>query len=128
MTFSNFIKISLEQTGLTKYKLAKRLGISQTTVANWANGVTEPHDKLRFKVFDLFGVAENDLTLDNVVISYQKEKPPTQEGEGQMDSISMEALTLFRQLWPENRQHVIDIAQSLLKAQELTGGQPRSNS
>ena len=75
MTFAKFIKTALEQTGLTKYKLAKRLGISQSTVANWIDGKTEPHGKYRGQVLTIFGVTDDDLNGDSIVVHYQEEQP-----------------------------------------------------
>ena len=47
MLFADFLKCAMEETGLSNYKLAKRLNTSQTTIANWLNGTSEPREKRR---------------------------------------------------------------------------------
>lgn len=84
MLFADFLNLAMNQAGLTNYKLAKRLGISQTTVANWLDGTTEPRSKKRGDVLALFGVAEKDLESGQFEIIYckdeeQKEKSPAPE-------------------------------------------------
>lgn len=85
MLFADFLNLAMNQAGLTNYKLAKRLGISQTTVANWLDGTTEPRSKKRGDVLALFGVAEKDLESGRFEIIYckdeeQKEKLTTENG------------------------------------------------
>ena len=40
--FVRLIKILLDEKGITNYALAKNLGISKSTVANWFEGTTVP--------------------------------------------------------------------------------------
>lgn len=93
--FADFLNLAMNQAGLTNYKLAKRLGISQTTVANWLDGTTEPRSKKRGDVLALFGVAEKDLESGQFEIIYcedadQKEKPTLpEEGELSKERIQM---------------------------------------
>lgn len=89
MVFADFINWAMEQAGITNYKLAKRLGISQTTVANWANGITEPRERRRSEVLDLFGVDEADLDMGFPKIHYseEKEKPPAHSEELLKDEV-----------------------------------------
>lgn len=75
MQFADFLKYAMEQAGISKYKLAKRLDISQTTIANWLNGLNEPREKKREKVLNLFGVKEENLLEEHPKIDYKKEKP-----------------------------------------------------
>lgn len=88
MTFAKFITMALEKSELSNYKLAKRLGISQTTVANWKDGSTEPRDKQRAIVLDVFGVSEDDLISGDVKIQYKKDAPaPEGERLGSRDEL-----------------------------------------
>ena len=96
MLFADFLNCAMTQAGLTNYKLAKRLDISQTTVANWLDGTTEPRSKKRKDVLALFGVTEQDLEAGQFEIIYsedaeQKEKPALPE-EGELDSDTAELL------------------------------------
>lgn len=42
MTFPERLKSAMEQSKMTNYGLAKRLGFSKTTITNYLNGTTEP--------------------------------------------------------------------------------------
>ena len=42
MTFSQMLKKLMLSNNISNYKLAKELGISQSTVANWLSGKTAP--------------------------------------------------------------------------------------
>lgn len=109
------------QHGEKPYSLPVKLGLMKknTAIANWKNGST-PRANTVQALAEYFGVSVPYL-LD------MQEKPSVPEGEG-LDPLDMEALNLFSQLWPDNRKHLLEIAQSLLKAQEVTGGQNQSNS
>ena len=117
MTFAKFIKSVLEQTGLTNYKLAKLLEVSQTTVANWANGATEPHDKKRAEVLALFGVSETDLKLENIVIEFKQETPSTPEGEG-LSVVQQEALNFIKTLTDEQLRRFIAMGRAAFENRE----------
>lgn len=83
MLFADFLNYAMGQANLTNYKLAKRIGVSQSTIANWSNGITEPREKRRSEVLDLFGVDEYDLEQNFPEIHYksdeQKENPASEE-------------------------------------------------
>lgn len=82
MLFADFLNYAMEQTRLSKYKLAKRLDISQTTIANWLNGISEPREKKRAEVLDTFGVTEKDLEVGFPNIQYKEEKPTGKNADG----------------------------------------------
>lgn len=91
MLFADFINYAMDQAGLTKYKLAKDLGVSQSTIANWMNGSSEPRKRRRAEVLDFFGVDEDGLEEGFPEIFYkgnQKEKPDAQGG-GQFEEMLM---------------------------------------
>lgn len=54
MNFSETLKKMMETKGVSKYRLAKDLGISQSSVANWLNG-SNPHPFMLDKVYAYFG-------------------------------------------------------------------------
>lgn len=56
------IRYLMEAHGLTQYALAKRLGISQSTICNWLNGKKEPSIESLWKVADFF-----DVTVDYLI-------------------------------------------------------------
>lgn len=78
MLFADFLYYAMNQAELTNYKIAKEIGVSQTTIANWLNGTSEPRPKRRAEVLRLFGVDEYDLEEGFPKIHYiGKEKLPS---------------------------------------------------
>lgn len=70
------LKKHREGAGLSQYKLAEKMGVSQATVGMWESGKREPNFTMLCKLADFFGVSVDALIG-------QKEKAPTQEGERQ---------------------------------------------
>ena len=56
------IRYLMEAHGLTQYALAKRLGISQSTLCNWLNGKKEPSIESLWRLADYF-----DVTVDYLI-------------------------------------------------------------
>lgn len=54
MNFSETLQKMMETKGVTKYRLAKDLGVSQSSVANWLNG-SSPHPFMLDKIAAYFG-------------------------------------------------------------------------
>ena len=102
-------------------KIESELGFANGTIGKWAKGKRKP------PLEKVMAIAKRLNTTEDYLYYGEKETPSTPEDEG-LDTLDMEALNLFRQLWPDNRKHLLEIAQSLLKAQEVTGGQNQSNS
>lgn len=113
----------LAEKGISKQEFYDACHITSATYSLWNTGKTTP----RMKNLENISVYLHTTTDYLLTGLGEKEKPSTAEGEG-LDTLDMEALNLFRQLWPDNRKHLLEIAQSLLKAQEVTGGHPHSNS
>lgn len=49
------IKELMKVEGISQYALAKKLGISQSTICNWLNGKKEPSIESLWKLADFFG-------------------------------------------------------------------------
>lgn len=45
----------MQAEGVSQYALAKKLGISQSTISNWLNGKKEPSIESLWKLADYFG-------------------------------------------------------------------------
>ncbi len=56
------IKELMKVEGISQYALAKKLGISQSTICNWLNGKKEPSIESLWKIADFFGE-----TIDYIV-------------------------------------------------------------
>ena len=51
------IKYLMDADDISQYSLAKKLGISQSTICNWLNGKKEPSIESLWKLADYFGVS-----------------------------------------------------------------------
>lgn len=56
----NLIQLQ-KQHGETNYRLAKAIGVSQTSIKNWRDGVRLPHPKHVRLIADHYGVSVDDL-------------------------------------------------------------------
>lgn len=56
------IKYLMEAEEISQYALAKKLGISQSTICNWLNGKKEPSIESLWKLSDFF-----DVSIDYLV-------------------------------------------------------------
>ena len=105
-----------------KKEFAKSIGYdSGDIVSMWIKGSSKSYLNKLHEISVKYGVSVEWLKGET-----DEKKPSTPEDEG-LDTLDMEALNLFRQLWPDNRKHLLEIAQSLLKAQEVTGGQSQKD-
>lgn len=101
MNFAKTLNEVMQVRGYSKYKLAKILGVSQTTVANWLSGDTTPYKKdwdmiayrLNIPKVDLFDVEDD-------------EKTAAPEGDGLSDK-DIRLLEWFRSLPPEKQKEVL---------------------
>jgi len=64
LTISEKISMLQDRRNETNYRLAKSLGVSQTTVANWRSGKTKPLRVYTVMLADHFGVSVEDLKED----------------------------------------------------------------
>lgn len=60
MYFKETLADLMQQNGVSNYKLAKAIGCSQSSPANWLKGTMPDTDKLR-SIADFFGVSVNYL-------------------------------------------------------------------
>lgn len=99
MSFAEVFTSLLESSGSSIYALAKKLGISDTAVYRWRDGVASPTLDLASKVADYFGV-----TLDE--LAGRESPPPTEQAE----QIAMVELPLLGEIsagpfLPEEENH-----------------------
>ena len=100
--FAENLTSIMEQQNLTKYRLAKMVPCSQSTVANWLNGVV-PRGFMRIRLMEVLKVSEQELFGDN-------KNPAPDEGEAELD----EFIARYRAASPELREAIL----ALLKAAE----------
>lgn len=59
MRFSETLAALMKEKGESNYRLAKEIGVSQTTVANWLSGKNEPIPSIRKLLDNHFGIQED---------------------------------------------------------------------
>lgn len=55
------LKKQRESAGLSQYKLAEKLGVSQATIGMWESGKREPNFTMLCRLADFFAVSIDDL-------------------------------------------------------------------
>lgn len=58
--YAKFDKI-LQEKGITRYKVAKDTGISQSALSDWKSGKSKPKTDKLLKIAEYFGVDIKDL-------------------------------------------------------------------
>jgi DNA-binding XRE family transcriptional regulator len=61
MGFSENLTRLQEERGVTNYKIAKALGISQTTIQNWKDGTSKPRYLYQIALAKYFGCTVEEL-------------------------------------------------------------------
>lgn len=65
MKFSESLEALMKEKGESNYRLAKEIGVSQTTVANWLSGKNEPIPSIRKLLDQHFGVTVGELLRED---------------------------------------------------------------
>lgn len=63
MLAENLARLQAER-GETNYRLAKILGVHQSSVANWKSGKIRPHPRHIHMISEHYGVPESELLAD----------------------------------------------------------------
>lgn len=63
MSFAENLSVLQAKHGETNYRLAKEIGVHQSSIANWKSGVT-PHPRHIRIVAEHFGVTVDELLSD----------------------------------------------------------------
>jgi transcriptional regulator with XRE-family HTH domain len=132
MEFSQIISELMQKSGTSAYRLAKEVGVHQTTIKNWLTGKTDPSfDKLP-KICNFFGVSMDVFSeVDSVkegkrlqetfsrvakaLNEEQKEKPTTNSGEPTFKLNSISRLESEAHISPEEDAQIADFIDYLLK-------------
>lgn len=64
MPFAQNLKIAMQVRGVSNYKLAQDLNVSQSSIANWISGDIKPHRKTRIKIAEYFGTTVEKMDGD----------------------------------------------------------------
>ena len=102
-------------TQSSNYRLAKFLGCSQTSIANWMKGERLPHDKARCVIAGAFGLSLGDIDGElpdgwEKIVEKKMKKPAPKTGNGQLPEG-------YYELNPENKALVDSVIARLLASQ-----------
>lgn len=73
MSISTRIKEAREHKGLTRTDLARLLGVTQSAVSNYENGISSPKEEVLFKLFSALDVDPNYIFQDEIAKASKKE-------------------------------------------------------
>lgn len=104
MNIADKLKELLEEKSVTPYRVAKEIGVSQTTIKNWVTGYTAPKERHIKALADYFGITTDELL--------GKEKQPT---EGELHPANKKLMELSRTLSPEEAEKVYKAISLLLE-------------
>lgn len=104
MNIADKLKELLEEKSVTPYRVAKEIGVSQTTIKNWVTGYTAPKERHIKALADYFGITTDELL--------GKEKQPTTLGE--LHPANRKLMELSRTLSPEEAEKVYKAISLLL--------------
>ena len=112
--FKQILNDLMYEHGYTNYRLAKEVGCSQTTIANWLKGSTAPQSMMYDKLADVFHV-----TVDYLKGATDIKRAPVQMDERDQDTLLQIARTTmlvqeFEKLSPEDQNDFL--AQLIVKA------------
>lgn len=105
MNIADKLKELLEEKSVTPYRVAKEIGVSQTTIKNWVTGYTAPKERHIKALADYFGITTDELL--------GKEKQPTTLGE--LHPANRKLMELSRTLSPEEAEKVYKAISLLLE-------------
>lgn len=84
MGFSKNLCFLMAEKNVSKYRLAKDIDCSQSSVKNWRDGTVIPHPRARQKIADYFGITLAELDGDELPTLPEKgaKKAPGINAEG----------------------------------------------
>ena len=123
MDFATTLDSIMKERGYSKYRVAKILGVSQTTVANWLAGKTAPYAKEWDRIAHALGVSPADLFTG----AETKIAPaPKDERIAAMEGRIAMLVDLFERLPPDDQNDVL--YQLLAKAHDQLDREKRKGS
>lgn len=121
MPFTQNLNHCMEQKGLTAYKLAQILSVSNQGVLNWCAGKAIPHPKTRVKIAEHFGITLAELDGDALPTlpadvapdkkDIKKERPVQ---DGTLDPDKQAAWELLQKMDDDTLRRFINAAKAML--------------
>ena len=100
MLFNKTLLNLMEKTQTTKYRLAKILGTSESTIANWLNELSTPKMENIIGMAEYFNVSTDYLLFGTNKPSYEEKKK--------------EAVSLIEELTPEEIKKLLEYKDFLI--------------
>ena len=114
MAFAENLKYLMAANNLSNYSVAKKLGVSQTSVANWLSGGNTPHRKTMLSIASLFGLTVDELNGDDRPCgSLENKKSPTTEVAGFSDA-QKSAMELISKMDENTLERFVAAAKAML--------------
>ena len=114
MGFAENLKHLMETNNVSNYLLAKKLGVSQTSVANWLSGGNVPHKKTMVSVASLFGLSVDEMIGEEKPnAKLEKKESPTPGGAGLTDA-QKSAMELIRKMDDATLERFVAAAKAML--------------
>lgn len=92
IVFSKNLKYYLDQYDMSQAELAKRLGVSTTSVSNWVQGLKAPRMDKVDSMCDLFNCSRSDLMEDRAKVGYYVDSETAEIAQKIKDSSELSAL------------------------------------
>lgn len=111
MEFASFLNYAMDKTGITNYRLAKEVGVSQTSVANWRSGDRFPRKGPKEKVLKLFGVTDEDIkgyNFPEICLTGEEQKESPSQG-GELSDDEMALLRAYRAAPEKKRASILSL-------------------
>lgn len=109
--FAENLMSLMEEKELTKYRLAKLVPCSPSTVTNWLNGI-QPRGLMRTRLLEILNVTENELFGDRT------KSPAPKEGEAKQDELNR----LFSAADPWIQEQVLSLLRAAESARQAPDG------
>lgn len=102
----------------SQLKLSEQLGVSRSTVAMWENGSSQPDNDMLIRIADIFGVS-----TDYLLGKTETKKAPAQSVDAiTFDDFAYAMHNEAKDLSPENKQKLLELAQFFKEQQQKEGG------
>lgn len=102
MNIADKLKELLEEKSVTPYRVAKEIGVSQTTIKNWVTGYTAPKERHIKALADYFGITTDELL--------GKEKQPT---DGELSGVRKDLMDFADTLTDEKIEKYLRLMKTL---------------
>ena len=91
-----------KRAGYTQKEFAHMLGVNNSAVSNWENGLNSIDIETLFKACEIFGI-----TLNDIYGKYAETKQPAADTDGELNDAEQYLITNFRELNEQGQEYII---------------------